>query len=148
MKVMSFDIEASSSHGDFPVAKKTYRKLIGEIIQHWTVNKKTIRMNPVEKKDLFIDLVLSAFGFKNKKNIVYEDISEGIFKRSHSDKFVPPTRDEIFDKTNRLLGKTMGELLEKREPSKEEEYFEYRKWEQMDDEEKAKYKDWDMYIPK
>ena len=81
MKVMSFDIEASSSHGDFPVAKKTYRKLMGEIIQHWTVNKKNIgRMNPMEKKDLFIDLVLSAFGFKNKKNKVYEDISEVYLK--------------------------------------------------------------------
>ena len=42
MKVMSFDIEASSSRGDFPVAKKTYRKLMGEIIQYWTVNKKNI----------------------------------------------------------------------------------------------------------
>ena len=148
MKVMSFDIEASSSHGDFPVAKKTYRKLMGEIIQHWTVNKKNIsKLNPVEKKDLFIDLVLSSFGFKNKKNKVYEDISEVYLKGSHSDKFVAPSRDEIYDKTNRLLGKTLGELLEKREPSKEEEYYEYRKWEQMDDEEKAKYKDWDMYIP-
>ena len=73
--------------------------------------------------------------FKNKKNKVYEDISEVYLKGSHSNKKAP-SRDEIFDKTNRLLGKTMGDLLEKREPSKEEEYFEYRKWEQMDDEEK------------
>ena len=40
MKVMSWDIEASSSHGDFPVPKKSYRKMIGEIIQYWTKNKK------------------------------------------------------------------------------------------------------------
>ena len=51
MKVMSWDIEASSSHGDFPVAKKSYRKMIGEIIQYWTKNKKHIKkMNPEEKK--------------------------------------------------------------------------------------------------
>ena len=41
MKVMSWDIEASSSHGDFPVAKKSYRKM-REIIQYWTKNKKII----------------------------------------------------------------------------------------------------------
>ena len=28
LKVMSWDIEASSSHGDFPLAKKTYKKTI------------------------------------------------------------------------------------------------------------------------
>ena len=41
---------------------------MGEIIQYWTVNKKAINsMNPLEKKELFIDLVLSAFEFKLKK---------------------------------------------------------------------------------
>ena len=45
MKVMSWDIEASSSHGDFPVAKKSYRKMIGEIIQYWTKNKKKYQKN-------------------------------------------------------------------------------------------------------
>ena len=34
-KVMSFDIEASSSHGDFPLARKTYRKPIGEMIEYF-----------------------------------------------------------------------------------------------------------------
>ena len=148
MKVMSFDIEASSSHGDFPVARKTYRKLMGEIIQYWTVNKKTINsMNPVEKKDLFIDLVLTAFEFKLKKNRNYENISKVYLKGAKYKKFKAPSRDEIYDKTNRLLGKTMEELLEKREPIQMEEYFEYKKWENMDKFEKEQYKFWDMYIP-
>ena len=57
MKVMSWDIEASSSHGDFPVAKKSYRKMLGEIIQYWTKNKKTIsKKSPEKKKELFINL--------------------------------------------------------------------------------------------
>ena len=29
MKIMSYDIEASSSHGDFPVPRKTYKKMLG-----------------------------------------------------------------------------------------------------------------------
>ena len=36
IKICSFDIEASSSHGDFPMAKKTYKKLAGELQIHWT----------------------------------------------------------------------------------------------------------------
>ena len=34
-KICSFDIEASSSHGDFPLPKKTYKKLAQNIINHW-----------------------------------------------------------------------------------------------------------------
>ena len=30
-KIMSWDIEADSSHGDFPLAKKDYKKLAMEI---------------------------------------------------------------------------------------------------------------------
>ena len=64
MKVMSWDIEASSSHGDFPVAKKSYRKMIGEIIQYWTKNKKEISKKSLEEKNkLFIKLALAAFEY-------------------------------------------------------------------------------------
>ena len=70
MKFMSFDIEASSSHGDFPVAKKTYRKLLGEIIQYWKKNSKIIRKWSFDKKTkLFKDLFMTGFGFKNKEGI-------------------------------------------------------------------------------
>uniref|UniRef100_A0A6C0KIS8 DNA-directed DNA polymerase n=1 Tax=viral metagenome TaxID=1070528 RepID=A0A6C0KIS8_9ZZZZ len=34
-KICSFDIEASSSHGDFPLPIKDYKKLIDNIIEHW-----------------------------------------------------------------------------------------------------------------
>lgn len=34
-KIASFDIEASSSHGDFPLAKKDYKKLSTNIIDVW-----------------------------------------------------------------------------------------------------------------
>ena len=50
LKIMSFDIEASSSHGDFPLAKKTYKKLMGEIIQYWKKNRNEIKKMDFEKK--------------------------------------------------------------------------------------------------
>ena len=34
-KIASFDIEASSSHGDFPLAKKNYKKLATNIVDLW-----------------------------------------------------------------------------------------------------------------
>ena len=39
--VLSFDIECTSSHGDFPVAKKTYKKQVNEIIEIFDNFKKS-----------------------------------------------------------------------------------------------------------
>ena len=38
-KIASFDIEASSSHGDFPLAKKNYKKLATNIVDIWETNE-------------------------------------------------------------------------------------------------------------
>lgn len=37
-KIMSFDIEASSSHGDFPVPQKSYKKLATDIVDYFHKN--------------------------------------------------------------------------------------------------------------
>ena len=39
-KIMSFDIEASSSHGDFPVPVKSYKKLAGNIMEFYDKSEK------------------------------------------------------------------------------------------------------------
>jgi DNA polymerase elongation subunit (family B) len=68
--VASWDIEASSSHGDFPVAIKSYRKLIGEIITYWTIHNKEIRLLGKDKQTrLVIKLIKAAFGFDNVEYI-------------------------------------------------------------------------------
>jgi DNA polymerase elongation subunit (family B) len=136
MKVMSWDIEASSSHGDFPVPKKSYRKMIGEIIQYWTKHKKIIsKKKPDEKKNLFIKLVLAAFRYQK-----VDGISRVYLKNTK------PVKDKLLYLTNRILSHNLGDLLERREVNKEN-YFERRKMEAMDNDELAAYKDWDMYIP-
>ena len=43
LKICSMDIEASSSHGDFPMAIKTYKKLAGDMITHWNKNYDEIK---------------------------------------------------------------------------------------------------------
>ena len=97
-KICSFDIEASSSHGDFPVAVKTYKKLIGEIITYW--NQCDIgRLTTDEQRRTFTTLILSAF-----KHGSAEGVSEVYPKRPH-------TRDSILERTQRLLHTPLREIV-------------------------------------
>jgi len=139
MKIMSFDIEASSSHGDFPVAKKTYRKMLGEIIQYWTIHKKKIiKMNPLQRKELFINLVLAAFKYKE------EDSMSEVYLKEPNKK---PSKSQLKAKIEGILSQKIMNLIERKPPTQEEKYWEYQKWQDMDNDEREKYKFWDMYIP-
>ena len=66
-KIMSFDIEASSSHGDFPVPIKSYKKLATNIVDYFE------KMNSDISRDSCIsmlkDIIKSAFGFKKMDGI-------------------------------------------------------------------------------
>jgi len=66
-KILSFDIEASSSHGDFPLAKKDYKKLATDIIDVWNKNKN------LQNKEGLEQMILTAFNYSdiNDINIVY-----------------------------------------------------------------------------
>jgi DNA polymerase elongation subunit (family B) len=55
-KIASFDIEASSSHGDFPLAKKNYKKLATNIIDKWDSEKDNI--------DTLRNIIYTAFKIK------------------------------------------------------------------------------------
>jgi hypothetical protein len=64
-KIMSFDIEASSSHGDFPVPVKTYKKLATNIIEYIEkIEKIDVILNNENCKSILNDTILSAFGYK------------------------------------------------------------------------------------
>lgn len=64
-KICSFDIEASSSHGQFPLPIKNYRSTAVQIFDTFTTHigdRKT--MSQQKKDELLSKLILSAFGFK------------------------------------------------------------------------------------
>jgi len=64
IKICSFDIECSSSHGDFPVAKKSYTKFVRDVITYWGEHRKEItRMTRPKQEALLIRLLLTAFGY-------------------------------------------------------------------------------------
>ena len=64
-KICSFDIEASSSHGDFPLPKKNYKKPATQIIE------KILKFegSDEELKALFKTMILNAFGY-GKEDLV------------------------------------------------------------------------------
>jgi DNA polymerase elongation subunit (family B) len=66
LKILSFDIEASSSHGDFPLAIKRYEKLAGDILEYWDTFEDC-------DGDTLRDIILSAFNFlEDEDNIIHE----------------------------------------------------------------------------
>lgn len=57
-KIMSFDIEASSSHGDFPLAKKNYKKLAQNMVDVWgDVDESE------HSRELIERIIRTAFGY-------------------------------------------------------------------------------------
>ena len=68
-KICSFDIEATSSHGDFPLPVKTYRKLADQMIACFASQQQTATLNDARGKLLFRKIILSAFGYENYNGI-------------------------------------------------------------------------------
>jgi DNA polymerase elongation subunit (family B) len=66
-KIMSFDIEASSSHGDFPVPIKTYKKLATNILEYFDNLKMDISKELC--KNILRRIILAAFGYENMEQI-------------------------------------------------------------------------------
>lgn len=66
-KIMSFDIEASSSHGDFPVPIKTYKKLATNIVEYFENNHKDFNVD--EMRECLKNIILSAFGYRKMEGI-------------------------------------------------------------------------------
>ena len=78
-KICSFDIEASSSHGDFPIPKKTYKRLANNIVDVFRhmATPPNPTLTPTLAKSLLKRAILTAFGFDNFENVdlVYPKIA-------------------------------------------------------------------------
>jgi DNA polymerase elongation subunit (family B) len=79
LKICSFDIEASSSHGDFPIPVKTYKKLAGNIMELWESDG----LNELDREDAISHLenmIHAAFGYADNINI------DLVYPKHHPDK--------------------------------------------------------------
>ena len=74
----SFDIEASSSHGDFPLAIKDYKKLATNIVDSWgNIDEYDYDDNPSE---FLKDLILSAFDY-----VEFDEVDKIYPKKNYSE---------------------------------------------------------------
>lgn len=91
-KICSFDIEASSSHGDFPLPKKTYKRLATQIVDSFQLRIQRGDLKPdnlVKADQLLKQMILAAFSIGSienidsvfpKKTIVKTHIKESVLK--------------------------------------------------------------------
>ena len=74
-KICSFDIEASSSHGDFPLPTKNYKKLTANILDYWDKNIDDLRQDTQDEWEFRLrTMILFAFNFIDDVDGVNIDI--------------------------------------------------------------------------
>lgn len=81
--IASYDIEADSSHGDFPLAKKEYNKLATEIVTHYLTKK----LDKLSYQDLVYILnyyLNEAFSSNTKDNGISKVYTKREFKNKDS----------------------------------------------------------------
>jgi hypothetical protein len=66
-KICSFDIEASSSHGDFPIPIKSYKKLVTQMIEYF--ENLTLEITPTFCKNIIQRIIHAAFGYEKMDTI-------------------------------------------------------------------------------
>ena len=119
-KIMSFDIEASSSHGDFPVPIKTYKKLASNIIDYLENNNISN-----DKLHLTLDkLIQASFGNQkiNQIDIVYPKCKN--VKKSLLDKMIKDwLKCEYNDKQIHNEQNTIEDLFDKMKEDEDENEF-------------------------
>ena len=88
-KICSFDIEASSSHGDFPLAKKDYKKLATNIVDYWRETTKEYDIDNIQGKIILKRILKTAF-----------DLTDTADKVENIEKVYPkyPLKEENFNK--------------------------------------------------
>ena len=129
-KIMSFDIEASSSHGDFPVPIKSYKKLATNIIEYF--ENIGGDLTPSECSRLLRKIVLSAFGYEQmiEVDLVYPKVK-------------PKSRDVIEKLCDQLIV-TQVRSISKTQETKEmltlERFFEQMGADEEDDTNNTFYK--------
>jgi DNA polymerase elongation subunit (family B) len=77
-KICSFDIEASSSHGDFPLPVKNYKKLATNITDLFINRDDAAKEDRIQNTTFIKDIILSAFGLLSSKNDEQKNIINNV----------------------------------------------------------------------
>jgi DNA polymerase elongation subunit (family B) len=101
-KICSFDIEASSSHGDFPMAVKTYKRLASNLVDAFQKHSP----DAPRAKMLLERVMLTAFGYDK-----FDDI-DVVYPK------YPQSRDAVVKMTERLLVTAIKDAEKMKEAAK------------------------------
>jgi len=101
-KICSFDIEASSSHGDFPIPKKTYKRLASNLVDAFQKHSP----DAPRAKMLLERVMLTAFGYDK-----FDDI-DVVYPK------YPQSRDAVVNMTERLLVTAIKDAEKMKEAAK------------------------------
>ena len=133
-KIMSFDIEASSSHGDFPVPVKSYKKLTTNIIEYFETLE--TEMTPELCKGVLKDIILAAFGYSNNSNTNMKDKIDLVYPKKAPKKQTDV--EALFEKWITTTVRkndleianvtTIESLFEKMEEDNDDEFSEFKKY--------------------
>lgn len=117
--IASFDIECTSSHGDFPVAIKTYNKSAKELLEYYNSNNDNINI-----KELILDAVKSLFKLHDEQilSVVYTKtkINENTILKHFDDIYnilidaINPNiskTSQLEDKFNKIFPKIHGDPI-------------------------------------
>ena len=97
IKICSFDIECSSSHGDFPVAQKSYTKFVRDVITYWGEHRKEItRMTRPKQEALLVRLLLTAFGYDTISGIHTLYPKQPITQKTLLERFQPFLQEKMY----------------------------------------------------
>ena len=95
-KMCSFDIEASSSHGDFPLPIKNYKKLATNIVDIWMFSQMKFDTPLIKNEILLRDIIFSAF--RERLKCAPDDILESL-KYLHNEVDLVYTKADTIDFT-------------------------------------------------
>ena len=129
LKICSFDIEASSSHGDFPIPVKSYKKLATQIIDYFDPSSFSQDKDQIQIQVILKKIIMNAFGFSHDMSeieLVYpkqNPKSEEELIRVVEQWFVSPIRNDetrtaandqmsiesMFEKMNQSMNQQYGE---------------------------------------
>jgi DNA polymerase elongation subunit (family B) len=99
--VLSFDIECTSSHGDFPVPIKTYKKTANEFVEFYTTIKESEWYSIIKPK--LNDALISMFSEKSiyLSNVYPKHKVNITCIREFIDKYMDEIHDILNEKSNR-----------------------------------------------
>jgi DNA polymerase elongation subunit (family B) len=107
-KICSFDIEASSSHGDFPLPVKSYKRLSSNILDIFQKQESIIRDDKEKSKKLLFKIIMTSFGYDkfDDVDLVYpinpptKEKIKGLIQHLFITELSDPNYTDVADKTN------------------------------------------------